>query len=472
MDSGDRSWLRRFFGIDKDEWLKVLLLSLAFAFIIVAYTLTNELKDSIFMGVVGRTYVPIAKMLAMFFLIPFIFIYSKMVDKMRRYQLLCTFAGIFGLLELVFAFFIGDPAVGLSNTQQSPYRVMGWLFYFFAESFTPFLVSVFWAFANSVNSPESARKNYGPMVFGSKVGGVFAAWFGWHLFGGMWWSGESMSNYILSNRVVLIVSSVCLLSALAVILVLIKKVPGYQLHGYEAAYKLEKERGKSSKAYTGIWAGIRMLFQYPYVLGIFGMVFFYEVANTVLGYMRLEVAQSNSHNPSEVVAYLYKIPFAYHWVGLFIALLGTGTLMRLLGERVCLLLIPVTSGALLFYLVFGDATSQIMIAAYVVLKGVNYAFGVPVRESLFIPTVKEIKFKSKAWIDTFGGKFAKSMGSSYNIFAESCVRIFGQAVFMPLTATFFSVLFGAWFLTAFGLGRRFDKAVKDNAVIGLKEGEA
>lgn len=472
MDSGGRSWLRRFFGVDKDEWLKVLLLSLAFGLIIVAYTLTNELKDSIFMSIVGRTYVPMAKMLAMVVLIPPIFIYSKMVDSMRRYQLLCTFAFLFGVLELAFAFFVGDPVIGLSNTQQSPYRLMGWLFYFFAESFTPFLVSVFWAFANSVNSPESARKNYGPMVFGSKVGGVLAAWFGWHLFGGMWWSGESMSNYVLSNRVVLVISAICLLSAMVVILLLIKKVPGYQLHGYEAAYKAEKERGKAGASSTGIWSGLRMLFQYPYVLGIFGMVFFYEVANTVLGYMRLEVAQSNSHSPSEVVAYLYKIPFAYHWVGLFIALLGTGTLMRLLGERICLLLIPITSGALLVYLLVGDAASQIMIAAYVVLKGVNYAFGVPVRESLFIPAVKEIKFKSKAWIDTFGGKFAKSMGSSYNLFAVYCVESFGVAIFIPLTATFFGLLFSSWFLTAFSLGRRFDKAVKNNEVIGLQKSEA
>lgn len=472
MGSGVQAWVGKFFGVDKGEWLKVMLLSLAFSLIIVAYTLTNELKDSIFMGIVGRTYVPIAKMLSMLVLIPPIFLYAKMVDNMRRYQLLCTFALIFGVLELVFAFFVGHPEIGLSNTNQSKYRLMGWLFYFFAEGFTPFLVSVFWAFVNSVNSPESARKNYGPMVFGSKVGGVLSAWLGWQIFGGLFWPGDTMANYILSNRVVLLISAACLLSAVAVVMMLIKKVPGYQLHGYEAAYKAEKERGKAGTAATGIWAGITVFFEYPYVLGIFGMVFFYEVANTVLGYMRLEVAQSNAHSPSDVVAYLYKIPFAYHWVGLLIALFGTGTLMRLLGERLCLLLIPITSGVLLFYLVFGDAASSIMIAAYVVLKGVNYAFGVPVRESLFIPTVKEIKFKSKAWIDTFGGKFAKSMGSGYNILVENCVRLLGQGAFTPITAGFFSVLFSAWFATAFFLGKRFDRAVKANEVIGLQKGEA
>ncbi|MDZ4151742.1 MAG: hypothetical protein U1E01_11730, partial [Methylicorpusculum sp.] len=66
------------------------------------------------------------------------------------------------------------------------------------------------------------------------------------------------------------ITSFLLILIVPVVYLLMKKVPGHQLHGYEAAYRVEKEKGKKGKAETGILAGITMLFRYPYVLGIFG----------------------------------------------------------------------------------------------------------------------------------------------------------------------------------------------------------
>jgi AAA family ATP:ADP antiporter len=33
---------------------------------------------------------------------------------------------------------------------------------------------------------------------------------------------------------------------------------------------------------------------------------------------------------------------------------------------------------------------------------------------LYIPTTKDVKFKAKSWIDMFGGRAAKSVGSMIN----------------------------------------------------------
>ena len=78
------------------------------------------------------------------------------------------------------------------------------------------------------------------------------------------------------------------------IIMLMKKVPGRYLHGYEAVYKVEKERQKKGKSETGIWSGLTMLFNYPYVLGMFGIIFFYELVNTVLSYQRIRIAEAHS----------------------------------------------------------------------------------------------------------------------------------------------------------------------------------
>ncbi|HSW71590.1 MAG TPA: Npt1/Npt2 family nucleotide transporter [Gammaproteobacteria bacterium] len=461
------TWFKKlfnsFYDIERHERIKVFLLTAAFFLIIGAYTVSKELKDSVFMHIVGKSYVPLAKWLFMIVLIPAIFLYSKMVDKMRRYMLLSVLCFIFGAVGLIFAYLLGHPTIGLSNTDASSNRVFGWLFYFFIEGFSPFVVSVFWAFANSINSPESAKKNYGIMVSGSKLGGVISAGLAWYVLGASDVCGYVVSD-VVKHQLILGLSSLFLLLVPLVIFYMMKTVPGQYLHGYEAAYQLEKQKSKEGKSETGMLSGIIMFLKYPYVLGIFSMVFFYEVINTVLSYLRLEVAQANASTLSGISGFLLEMSFLYHLAGVLIALFGTSTLLKRLGERVCLILIPVVFGISLLFLMVSNASPMALMVTFVVLKAVNYAFSWPVRESLYIPTVKEIKFKSKSWIDAFGSKFAKSAGQGFNVFAERL----GPLLFMPAHSFFFAVLVGAWFVSALLLGRRFDKAVAHNEVIGAE----
>jgi AAA family ATP:ADP antiporter len=238
-------------------------------------------------------------------------------------------------------------------------------------------------------------------------------------------------------------------------------VSGKNLHGYEAAYKVEKERAKTGKSHTGVFSGLLMFFRYPYLMGIFCMVFFYEVINTVLSYERITVAQANGGSMAQVSGFLYQIIFWTHLVGFTISLIGTKTLLRKLGEKRCLLLVPVTTGLMLFYyLMYPSHWSMLFV--FVVIRAINYGFSYPVRESLYIPTVKDIKFKSKSWIDSFGTKFAKSSGSTFNIIVD----FLGNGFIIPAYSGFFGVIIGVWIFAALLLGRRFEWAVAHDEVIG------
>lgn len=438
------------------ERLKVVFLAVIFFCVVGAYTITKELKDSVLLGTLGgKEYIPWVKWLVMFALMPAILLYSRLVDSLRRYQLLLFYSIVFAILNLVFAYLIGHPRIGLNNTDTGPYRILGWIFYLFVESYSPFIVSVFWAFANSVNSPQSAKNSYGFMVSGSKLGGMVGAGIGW-----MWFSWSGFSDAI-NHQFALTVSSFFLICVAISVLFLIKKVPGKYLHGYEAVYKVEKKKQKEGTAKTGMFAGLAMFFKYPYVLGIFGMVFFYESIQTVLGYLRVGVAQSYSQTLSGAASYLFASVFFMHAVGFVISLVGTSMLMRTLGERKCLLLIPLCSG--LFLLAFMFYPSPYVLGfVWVGIKSINYAFSWPVRESLYIPTVKAIKFKSKSWIDAFGSKFAKSTGSSFNLLASKL----SSAMVLPFHSFLFACLTGLWFGTAYLLGSRFENAVENNEVIG------
>lgn len=462
MRSAMMNMWRGLFGIDPQERIKVLLLSIIFFFIIGSYTITRDIKSSIFMSVVGTEYVPWAKVGTLFILVPLILGYSRLVDTIRRHQLLSLYSFIFGILGLLFTYLIGHPAIGISNTQTSPLRIFGWLFYFFVEAYSPFVVSVFWSYANSVTTPDQAKKNYSYIVSGSKIGGMLTSGIAWYLFSLSSSTGYTAEIGVRTHQLIMAVASIMVLAVPFMIYLLRKFVPHRLLHGYEAAYQVEKHKKHEKESLlSSMFSGLKMFIKYPYALGIFGMVFFYEVISTVMSFLRLGVAQANAESISDISRILFEMVFKTHAIGLVISLLGTRIVYNKLGTRISLLLIPTLTGLFLLYFMF-TPTSVALINAFVALKAVHYAFSWPVRESLYIPTVKSIKFKTKSWIDAFGSKFAKTTGSTFNIIVA---QLHGGWM-ISLHSFFFAFLIGGWFISAYLLGRRFDKAVKNNEVIG------
>lgn len=449
--------------IEHYEWKKFIILGFTFFFLIGAYTIVQALKDSIFAHIVGPYWSNYARFASMCLLMPAIIFYSKLVDSLRRYYLLCFYATFYAVFCLVFAYYLGDPAIGIPNSQANFDRYIGWIFYFFVEGFSPFVVSVFWAFVNSVSSPETAKNRYGGLVACSKVGGMLSALICWSILSWKRSNGTLLFSDTVNHQLLLIMTACLLCFIPALILYLMRIVPGRFLHGYEAAYQAEKTKKMVGKSETGVMAGMTMLLKYPYVMGIFGMVFFHELFTTILSYLRLCVAKEQSESISGVSAILFQIVFMTHVTGLCISFFGTRILLNKLGERICLLLIPASMSIVILMFMFYKTSPFAIVMAFVLLKSVNYAFSWPVRESLYIPTVKEIKFKSKSWIDAFGSKFGKSAGASFNLFTEWM----GPALFVTTQSGFFAVILFCWFVTAWLLGKRFEYAVEHNEVIGL-----
>lgn len=453
--------------VEPHERSKTVFLGIAFFFIIFSYTLIKELKDSVFMGIVGRECVPQAKLLTIFVLIPLVFLYSKLVDNMRRYQLLAVCATVFSLVGLLCTYLIGHPTAGLPNTVTGSDRMLGWIFYFFVESFSPFVLSVFWAFLNSVSSPKSAKQNYGILIAFSKVGGMLSAGLGWLFLYNSGFLNTCGITDVGMIQILLVLSSLSLLAVPVTVYLMIKHVPGAYLHGYEAAYKLEKRHSKDGKEKEGILSGLKMLLKYPYTFGIFGFVLFYEVISSVLSYQRLGMAQdAGCGGIAGTSSFLLGLSFAVHCVGFCISFFGTRIIVSKLGERLSLILIPLSMGAMLLYYTFSTSPIALLIS-FVVIRAIYYAINQPVTESLYIPTVKAVKFKSKSWIDTFGKKMAKGMGSVFNWTAS----VFGEAFSIPIHAGLFGTVIVLWTGVAYFLGKRYDLAIKNQEVIGSEEYE-
>ena len=317
------------------------------------------------------------------------------------------------------------------------------------------------------------------MVAGSKVGGICAALFaGWFLKNSLlyhWYSD------VTNHQVLFGTGSVLVLCVPVVIYLLVKETPPDLLHGYEATYRadqrekqkrMEAQKRTDASSKKGIisrfvrvgsrlFSGLLLLVQYPYVLGIFGMVFFWEIVNAVFRYERLKVGKTIALSVSEYTSFLFRGIAMHQFIGLLLVLFGTRFILVKFGERKSLLLLPIIIGAVLFTYTF-IKTPEMVIWISVLMSSLGYAFAKPLQESLYIPTSRDMRFKSKSWIDAFGVKFAKASGSTYNFL------VFSMAASLVDTANaiFFVVVIAVWIVCAHFLGRRFEKAVRNNEVIG------
>lgn len=461
--------VKKFFTMglqDKNERLKFFFLTLIFALVIGSYTIAKELKDSLFVSIVGKDYLPMAKFLVIFLLIPAALAYSRLVDVFRRYQLLAFYSALYGVILAVFTVFLGHSTIGLYNTQAGSSRIFGWLFYIILEGYAPFVVSVFWAFLNSISSPDEAKNTYPMMVAGSKLGGIATALFAWYLLdnGNLLARFGNINHDVVSHQILMGLVSVMLLIIPLLLLVLVKVVPGRYLHGYEAVYQLEKKQKHDEKeTKASVFSGIYLLMESPYVLGIFGLVFFYETLNVLLNFQRIGMLKEASVSIAGFTAAMFWQRIQMHFWTMVISFLGVQFLFKKLEVRFCLLLVPLSVLLLLIFFVLTYSAESILYV-FIGLGAINHSLSYPLRETLYIPATKDMKFKAKAWIDTFGTKFSKGFGSLFaNITSPVSVV---SSWLMIVYGTFFGGLIILWFITSWLLGKTYDKAIKNNEIIG------
>jgi ATP/ADP translocase len=152
---------------------------------------------------------------------------------------------------------------------------------------------------------------------------------------------------------------------------------------------------------------------------------------------------------------------SFQILGLVFALFGTSQIKRF-GVKTCLLVMPLLTIVMAFLPIAYPQLITLWIVQ-VVLRALNYSFNQPLREMLFIPTVKDIQFTSKAWIDSFGRTISKASGSGLNVFAvqASYLIIVCQSLFavgLAITWAFAGVL----------VGKKYVKTILNNQVIGGK----
>src|SRR6185436_566885 len=110
-----RQFFRSLFKVPTNDTLKLSLVAMVFFIIIGSYTVVRTLKDSFFVSIVGLSYIPLAKFWSIIMLFPGVLIFSKLVDIVKRHQLLYIYSIFYGIGGLVIAYFLNHPLIGLPN---------------------------------------------------------------------------------------------------------------------------------------------------------------------------------------------------------------------------------------------------------------------------------------------------------------------------------------------------------------------
>ena len=448
------SFLKAWFGdFEREELKKFLKLGGIFALVIGVYWTLRPLKDSLFSSIVGVTYQPTAKVVSLLILFPLVMFYSKLVDKFSREKLFYVVGSAYIVGVIIFGLLFYHQTIGLANTQVDSGRIVGWLWYVFVESYGSIVVALFWAFAADLVSPNSARRGFPIVVMIGQLGAILGPKFltplGKNVFG--------------SSAPTVLICGIFIALMMLGIYLFMRTTPKSELVGYH-----KKDAGASKEVEPGFFEGLTLMLRQPYLLGIFAVISIYEIIVTIIDYNFKFLVMSEHSTEIARSAYLGDYAVWVNVVSFLCLLFGISNIQRRLGIKVSLVLMPfIVLAMVLSFKAYPvvHVLFWIMVAA----KAVNYALNGPALKTLYVPTSHDVKYKSQAWIETFGSRLSKAGGSGINMLQAPFTRAYGLEAGLTAFIAFSSYLsiglLGAWLIVALYLGKTYEKAVEQDKVV-------
>ena len=167
------SLLKFNFGeFEEREFRNFLRMGMILLTLVGIYWSMRPLKDSLFIQMVGAVYQPYAKTVSLVFMIFFVALYTKLLDFIPKSKLLSLMPPVFyGVGMLLFAAFVWAYQQGIIAPSALTV-VLGYVWYFFVESFGSVVIALFWAFATDITKADSAKRGFPLIYLFAQIGGV------------------------------------------------------------------------------------------------------------------------------------------------------------------------------------------------------------------------------------------------------------------------------------------------------------
>mmetsp|Transcript_20087 Transcript_20087/g.28278 ORF Transcript_20087/g.28278 Transcript_20087/m.28278 type:complete len:634 (+) Transcript_20087:207-2108(+) len=466
-------YTRLYGDLPVEEMIRTMILSSTLFFMIGGYWLLRSLKDPVITHLCGVTAIPKAKMLSVFVVLGVVSVYNHLLDNpnLKKHTLFYVFGTFYFFLFTVISLLLMHPTIGIPNQVPNYNRTLGWISYCSIESFGSVMVSLFWSFANSNSNFENAKASYGVLVATAQIGSIIGPTFVQQF-------AESWG-----------VPSVYFIGALCMLFLQSTMYLYVHLYGTDETNEdASKIKPTKKKKGAGVLEGVQLFVQYNYVKGIFAISCLFMVEVTIVDYTMKVLARDHFANLHPCIAgqtcwdlttnspsgMSSKATAAFTtFMGLFgqatntlsfiLSFFGTSAVIRTLGLRITLLLFPSLCLAVIIMVRF-QPTLYVVFAAMMILKANSYALNNPTKEMLYQPTSSAVKYKAKSWIDIFGARGSKAMGSLVtNAFSDSAANLVSNGSLVGMAVASF-LIWNARFM-----GKSFDEYMETGHIVGEEE---
>ena len=363
--------LQRLVDIEPGEQ-KAMLWALFYFFVLLcSYYILRPMRDE--MGVAGGVenlqWLFTGTFIAMLVMVP---LFGWITSRYSRATFLPMVYGFFIINLLIFYLLFSSDVADVWVAR---------IFFIWVSVFNLFVVSVFWSFMTDIFSNRQARRLFGFIAAGGTAGALV---------------GPALTAALvrpLGPENLMLVSAVLLGCAMFCI---------RQLIGLRSAHDDTNSTPITSTSNPlggSVLAGIRLVFQSPYLLGIALLMLLFTTLATFLYFQQAQIIRDAFTDPSERTAVFASIDFAVNLLTVLIQLFFTGRLVRWLGLPWTLALVPLLL-ALGFMALAVAPVLTVLAVVQIIRRAGNYAIMRPSREMLYVVLGREEKYKAKNFIDT------------------------------------------------------------------------
>jgi ATP:ADP antiporter, AAA family len=446
-----------------------LLLTLDILLLLAAYYIIKPVREALILSGEGaevKSYAAAGQAIMLLGLVP---AYGLLADRLPRRGLLNAVTAFFVLCLVVF--------YGLTKANVS----VGVVFFLWVGIFNLMIVAQFWSFANDLYTKEQGERLFVIVAFGMSLGAVV----------GSVLAGEIIP--LVGVPQALLVAAGILIAAAAVSNVVdarerakhethlplhltTAELPAatgeYQVQRMEDAQKLTVSLpgiGPASRRGT-----FRLVFGSRYLLLIAFLMLIVNWVNTtgeyILGRTVASAAEAAVASGSagglavpEYIARFYSEFFlVVNVVGLLVQLFVVSRILKYLGVKVAILVLPLI--ALTGYTILAFAPILALVRAVKIAENAtDYSIQNTVRNILFLPTSRDEKYKAKQAIDSFFWRAGDVMSAAL-VFVGVTMLGLGTSGFARVNL----VLAGIWLLLAVAVGREYarkSKALKSDVAV-------
>lgn len=371
----------------------------------------------------------VAKVLNMVVAIVAVIAFTWLSRHFRRQQLTYCFSAFFLAGYALYTPIIANPT-GLTV----------WTFYLFGDLFSTLMVATFFVFVNDSVTAEEAKRLYGLIGLGGVVGGVI---------------GTSVVRVWIDDLDRVDWLWVCF--AIAITIMMIAMFAGRFVTSRDEPVIEEKGERKKEHGNPAL-EGAQLVFKSRYLLAIAAVVGLYEIVSTLLDF---QFTSTISHYlDGDAIGRQFSMVFTItNWISMFVQLFLTSFVMTRFGLTTALMVLPVmilagSVGFLLFPILWIGSSLN------TVDNGFSYSINQSAKETLYVPTSKDEKYKAKAFVDMFLQRFAKALAVGVSLIVTSIFVEFDSIRYLSLLTVVLIVL---WLWAVRYAGQRFDELASEQS---------